>query len=503
MPPTAPPSQPTRAATASPPARTSTAEPAPARMASPVQPARAPAPAVAPRGTFFDKLRSVAQGTRERLESMPRTEQSQGRPQAAPAMTVERPPTARKAAPQVASSAPARVAGPTAADLGRSRASGGAAAAASRAPEPAPKPRLEIAPILAEASEGVERMARAASATPPDPKPKPKPKLDLPADLAAADPAPEEQPAPPPDLEPLPPELLKPKAPTPSPAPAAAPPSGAGGAQLAARPAPAAKPAVEAPAPSVSPEAPPAADPGERRVDPGPSLLRSLVESATAAAFAQSSAALGVALGDAPPSAPQADGGDTLPVAATGDGTDAEIAALAARLAKSRPAPEPALDLTDSADDLPFVEHTPPTAAERSAGADDLVISAIHETDFDIGSSQMEFSGDVQVKSPRFALRSDRFIVHLKSDGSGMSYGEAIGNVYIRMQEDGTPSGHEGFAHRAIYRPDEGKLTLSGWPKIREQHKEHLAATADTQMVLYTDGRVKTLGRNRTVIRAE
>ena len=110
-------------------------------------------------------------------------------------------------------------------------------------------------------------------------------------------------------------------------------------------------------------------------------------------------------------------------------------------------------------------------------------------------------SGNVQVKSPRFALRSDRFIVHLKPDGSGMAYGEAIGNVYIRMQENGKPTGHEGFASKAIYRPDDGKLTLSGWPKIREKLKEHVAATKSTQMVLYTDGRVKTLGRNRTVIR--
>ncbi len=36
--------------------------------------------------------------------------------------------------------------------------------------------------------------------------------------------------------------------------------------------------------------------------------------------------------------------------------------------------------------------------------------------------------------------------------------------------------------------------------EIREQQKEHVAATEQTKMVLYTDGRVKTLGRNRTII---
>ena len=129
-----------------------------------------------------------------------------------------------------------------------------------------------------------------------------------------------------------------------------------------------------------------------------------------------------------------------------------------------------------------------------------MIISAIKQTDFDIGSSKMEFSGDVQIKSPRFAMRCDRFIVHLKENGAGISYGEGLGNVFIRMRNEGKPSGHEGFANRAIYLPEEGQLTLSGWPKIREQQKEHVAATEETKMVLYTDGRVKTLGRNRTII---
>ena len=159
---------------------------------------------------------------------------------------------------------------------------------------------------------------------------------------------------------------------------------------------------------------------------------------------------------------------------------------------------EDVIDLTKTEDNLPFIKHEPP--ASSSGDINDLIISAIKQTDFDIGSSRMEFSGDVQIKSPRFAMRCDRFIVHLKKDGSGISYGEGIGNVFIRMRNEGKPSGHEGFARKAIYLPEEGKLTLSGWPKIREQQKEHVAATEQTKMVLYTDGRVKTLGRNRTII---
>ena len=159
---------------------------------------------------------------------------------------------------------------------------------------------------------------------------------------------------------------------------------------------------------------------------------------------------------------------------------------------------EDVLDLTKTEDNLPFIKHEPPSSS--SGDINDLIISAIKQTDFDIGSSKMEFSGDVQIKSPRFAMRCDRFIVHLKKDGSGISYGEGVGNVFIRMRNNGKPSGHEGFASHAIYLPEDGKLTLSGWPKIREEQKEHVAATKETKMVLYTDGRVQTLGRNRTII---
>ncbi|MFT5104824.1 MAG: lipopolysaccharide transport protein LptA [Verrucomicrobiales bacterium] len=136
-----------------------------------------------------------------------------------------------------------------------------------------------------------------------------------------------------------------------------------------------------------------------------------------------------------------------------------------------------------------------------SPGLDEMVISSTSQTDFDLNDSEMAFIGNVQVKSPRFNLRSDKFIVHLKKDNSGMAYGEAIGNVVIEMRENGRPTGYSGLASNAVYHPQDGKIILSGWPKIRQQFKEHVAVNRDTKMVLYTDGRVKTIGRNRTVIR--
>ncbi|MEM9478726.1 MAG: hypothetical protein AAGA58_03590 [Verrucomicrobiota bacterium] len=39
---------------------------------------------------------------------------------------------------------------------------------------------------------------------------------------------------------------------------------------------------------------------------------------------------------------------------------------------------------------------------------------------------------------------------------------------------------------------------LSGWPRIRYGGKEQVAASSSTQMILSTDGQVKTLGRSKT-----
>lgn len=154
----------------------------------------------------------------------------------------------------------------------------------------------------------------------------------------------------------------------------------------------------------------------------------------------------------------------------------------------------------ETPDVVEHVSNGAPTS-DVSPGLDEMVISSTNQTDFDLNDSEMVFSGNVQVKSPRFNLRADKFIVHLKTDRSGMSFGEAIGDVVIDLREGGQATGYTGQADSAIYDPGEGKITLTGWPKIRQQFKEHVAITRDTTMILYTDGRVKTLGRNRTLIR--
>jgi lipopolysaccharide transport protein LptA len=134
-------------------------------------------------------------------------------------------------------------------------------------------------------------------------------------------------------------------------------------------------------------------------------------------------------------------------------------------------------------------------------GLNDFVISATHQTDFDMDSSSITFAGHVVVESSRFHLTCDKFIVHMLPDQKGMEYGEALGNVIIRMMEDHKPTGHTGVARSAIYHPEDGEIILSGWPRIVEETKELVGITADAKMILTTSGSVRTIGRNRTILK--
>jgi lipopolysaccharide export system protein LptA len=424
------------------------------------------------RTRIIDHIRMAAQGARQKLESLPRTDQSiavASNDKVPPArQPVKRNPDPATTSSAIAKVNPRRSVGPTSADLKRQP------AVVKVNPKPVkaapPKrtvPKLDPDPSAIASSPNKTKPAKASEPTLP-PAPDESPELELALTMPTKFVASESLPVPP-------------------------------------------LPQTGFPAP---PE-------DSYEAIAGNSIFRSLAILASTTAMRAGSEALQTEIaalpspsaGDPSPSPAPAAGAKTSPPAVDSEKAEfvafknlaeSKIPKLAARVASGGKglglSVDDVLDLTKSDDDLPFIKHEPPSASS-GAGTGDLVISAVNQTDFDIASSEMEFSGNVQVKSPRFAMRCDRFIVHLKADGSGMDYGEGVGNVFIRMQNDGKASGHEGFADRAIYRPQQGKLTLSGWPKIRESHKEHVAATRDTQMVLYTDGRVKTLGRNRTVIR--
>ena len=44
------------------------------------------------------------------------------------------------------------------------------------------------------------------------------------------------------------------------------------------------------------------------------------------------------------------------------------------------------------------------------------------------------------------------------------------------------------------------EIVLKGWPQLRRGNKAHVASAATTEMLLFTDGRMKTSGRNQTMI---
>ena len=102
-----------------------------------------------------------------------------------------------------------------------------------------------------------------------------------------------------------------------------------------------------------------------------------------------------------------------------------------------------------------------------------FTITSLHQTDFNLEDSQMVFSGDVFCESPDFQLTCDEFIVHLRKDMRGMSYGEAKGNVVITtVKEWQRLLAIPAMPGTLFTRPDQDNLILSGWPRIRYNGKE-------------------------------
>jgi lipopolysaccharide export system protein LptA len=155
----------------------------------------------------------------------------------------------------------------------------------------------------------------------------------------------------------------------------------------------------------------------------------------------------------------------------------------------------------------PAPDQLAPQRADRSgaafevpAAAGDLVIAANAQTDFEVKEKRVVFSGSVIMKNERFYLTADTLVAHLKDNQSGLDFAEAQGNVVVRMVENGRETGSSGLAKTAIFRPETGEIVLKGWPQLRMGNKAHVASAATTEMSLFTDGRMKTSGRNQTMI---
>jgi lipopolysaccharide transport protein LptA len=137
-----------------------------------------------------------------------------------------------------------------------------------------------------------------------------------------------------------------------------------------------------------------------------------------------------------------------------------------------------------------------------------LEITAAKEATFDSDAHIATFVGDVKVVDPQFTLTSEELRVELLKDG-GMKRAEATGNVIIVSQKesqstsDSKPTKSTGKAERAIYEPATGDVTLIGWPQIQQGINLHIATEASTRMVLNRNGKMKTFGRSKTIIKEQ
>jgi lipopolysaccharide export system protein LptA len=134
------------------------------------------------------------------------------------------------------------------------------------------------------------------------------------------------------------------------------------------------------------------------------------------------------------------------------------------------------------------------------AAAGDLLIAANSQTDFQVKDRRIVFTGNIVMKNERFYLTADMLVAYMKQNEGGLDFAEARGNVVVRMVSNGQETGSSGLSKTAVFHPNTGEIVLRGWPQVRFGNKAHIASSATTEMSLFTDGRMKTTGRNQTMI---
>ncbi len=179
------------------------------------------------------------------------------------------------------------------------------------------------------------------------------------------------------------------------------------------------------------------------------------------------------------------------------------LAALATRPGATNPAE--LLSILREEGDRAAAAAVPMLKKGASPGSLDGVgrthVTANKQTDLIMDQNRIVFSGEVKMSNDRFRLTSDKLVVYTKKDGQGLKFAEAQGNVMIRMLDaTGADSDTSGAAQTAVYQPDTGEIILRGWPKIMQAGKTHAASIPTAEMILTTSGKLKTTGRNETII---
>ena len=152
-------------------------------------------------------------------------------------------------------------------------------------------------------------------------------------------------------------------------------------------------------------------------------------------------------------------------------------------------APPPAIPLEDP---FPKPEHT-------MAGAYD--IAADNASNFDLKNDRVVFTGNVLLKSKRFIVKADRLTVSIDPKKNAMRRMQANGNVRVEVISEDPKGGYTGQSWEASFDPGSDIITLTGWPRIQGDGREHRALEPTTKMLLTTvKPKLTTQGRASTFI---
>ncbi len=136
----------------------------------------------------------------------------------------------------------------------------------------------------------------------------------------------------------------------------------------------------------------------------------------------------------------------------------------------------------------------------NAAPSGKIDVQSDRQADYDQANNKVIFTGKVELNSAAIRLRAERVEVFMKKGGGGMERVEASGNVLMRTQDTENGPGQMASAGRTSYNLKTGEITLSDWPKIQESGKSHVSTDPSTKMYMFTDGRLRTDGPNRTLI---
>jgi len=162
----------------------------------------------------------------------------------------------------------------------------------------------------------------------------------------------------------------------------------------------------------------------------------------------------------------------------------------------------PELPMEISNDLMPATPDKMPDAMPvfNAPASGKIDITSDRQADYDQVNNKVIFTGKVELNSATIRLRAERVEVFMKTGGGGMERVEASGHILMRTQDTANGPGQMASAGRASYNLKSGEIVLADWPKIQETGKSHISTDPSTKMVMFTDGRLRTEGPNRTII---